>query len=362
VLRQDLKEKVLWHHEWKRDFMVFLRNEHALFATCFSHADHPFSRRDRRYILLSVILMDFGLAIGVTYAFATIQLSDAAEFFVDYLISFFFGAMMSFMESILVSFAICSSGEKCPGCIRDCCNSCGSIVIFYAFFCAMVSFACSLGFIVAVSNEEGTEVFWQVFSLNFVLGLIQAWFLMDLIKMALQFRTAWKDAHPPPPGPEREEEEEKRASASFKLAQLCFCCCCCPLWALWQCCCASKKKDDPYDDGQGELGVNYREYLAWRAGEDIGDRTLPKSYQNLSTAALTRTMNAAGKKLNEAVHDQTEALQKKVDGVKSTTGKWKQKALKMQMGLSKKGKSEQDNVELVVGTADADDDSEAGAQ
>eukprot|EP01083_Nonionella_stella_P257944 882359_1 len=45
VLRQDLKEKRIWHHDWKKDFMLFLRNEHALFSTCFSHPDHPFSRR-----------------------------------------------------------------------------------------------------------------------------------------------------------------------------------------------------------------------------------------------------------------------------------------------------------------------------
>ena len=125
-------------------------------------------------------------------------------------------------------------------------------------------------------------------------------------------------------------------------------CCCCPLWVLWLCCCKSKK-DDPYDDGQSELGVNFREYEAWKEGADIGDRPLPKSYQNLSTAALTRNLNAAGKKLNSAVHDQQEALQKKMDGVKSKTGKWKQR-----IGLSKKGKTTQDNVELVVGTADDD--------
>merc|ERR1712087_182748 len=122
---------------------------------------------------------------------------------------------------------------------------------------------------------------------------------MDLIKMALQFRTAWKDAHPPPPGPEREEEEKKRKSLGHKLMQLGFCMCCCPLWLLWQCCCKSKKKD-PYDDGQDDLGVNYKEYLAWKAGEDVGQRGLPKSYQNLSTAELTRSINSAGKKLNEA--------------------------------------------------------------
>ena len=69
VLRQDLKEKQVWHNEWKRDFVVFLRNEHALFSTCYSHPDHPFSRRDRRCILISVIMLDFGIAMGITYEF-----------------------------------------------------------------------------------------------------------------------------------------------------------------------------------------------------------------------------------------------------------------------------------------------------
>merc|ERR1712032_1475301 len=47
------------------------------------------------------------------------------------------------------------------------------------------------------------------------------------------------------------------------------------------------------DDGQDEFGVNYKEYLAWKNGEDIGDRKLPKRYQSLSLHAVAINTKAA---------------------------------------------------------------------
>ena len=112
VLRADLKEKVIWHNNYKLDFLTYIRNEHALFSTCFGHPDHPFSRRDRRIILLSVIMMDFAFAMLVTWIFAQFPLSETVEFIVDFLISYIFGFMMTILESILVAFAVCGAGES----------------------------------------------------------------------------------------------------------------------------------------------------------------------------------------------------------------------------------------------------------
>merc|ERR1712223_701930 len=74
---------------------------------------------------------------------------------------------------------------------------------------------------------------------------------------------------------------------------------CCPLWVMWCVCCRKKAKEDPFDDGQNVYGVNYKEYLAWKNGEDIGDRKLPKKYQNLSFHNAARK----AKKINEDVNE-----------------------------------------------------------
>ena len=63
------------------------------------------------------------------------------------------------------------------------------MVMLSAFCWGIVGFFVAVGFMIALSATENAGVFWQVFALNFFLGLVQAWFLMDFIKMALQFRT-----------------------------------------------------------------------------------------------------------------------------------------------------------------------------
>lgn len=112
VMRQDLKEKRVWHDDWKKDFIVMIRNEHGLFSVCYSHPDHPFSRRDRGCILLSVVMMNFGFAMFWTYTLATANWGDWTEYFIDKLLSYSFAISMSIMEAILVQFAVCSGVES----------------------------------------------------------------------------------------------------------------------------------------------------------------------------------------------------------------------------------------------------------
>jgi len=347
VMRRDLKEKRVWHDDWKKDFLVFLRNEHSLFSTCYSHPDHPFSRRDRRCILLSVILMNFGIAMGTTYFFATAQLGEWSEYVVDKLLSYIFGFQMSILESALVFFAVCGGAEKCPNCIRSMTRCCSSMVIAQTLCWAVIGFGGAMAFMGLVSFSDGTEVFWAVFFINYVLGLMQAWFLVDLVSMAMQFRTEWKAAHPTPPDdPENGEDKKCENSTAFKLAKYWSFLVCCPLWTCWCVLCRKKARKDPYDDGQDDFGVNYKEYVAWRTGGDIGDRKLPTSYQNLS---LHNTARAAKKAKEQAIH--------KVDGAKTAvnakTAKWKEKAVGIRNKVKgQKGDdadAETEDKELIVG-------------
>merc|ERR1712113_186108 len=187
--------------------------------------------------------------------------------------------------------------------------------------------------------------------------------VIDFIKMALQFRTEWKAAHPPPPGPEREEEEKKKKSASRQCLKCLFIVGCCPLWLLWQCCC-TKRRTDPYDDGQDDFGVNYKEYLKWKSGEEIEDRQLPQSYHAISTAEIERKLQKAVdkrvEKVNAKIDNKKQAVTKtyetNVAGLKKTQDDLKSKGklfgnklkkkMGMQMKLSKRN-DEDDNQDIV---------------
>ena len=120
---------------------------------------------------------------------------------------------------------------------------------------------------------------------------------------------------------------------------------------MWCVCCRKKAKEDPFDDGQNVYGVNYKEYLAWKNGEDIGDRKLPKKYQNLSFHNAARK----AKKINEDVNETVDDVK---DAVNTKTAKWKEKAMGMQIKMGQKkdgqagdGQEETEDKELIVGDA-----------
>ena len=229
------------------------------------------------------------------------------------------------------------------------CKCCGSIVLFSVFMWAIFGFIGAVIFMVLSAKEENTDTFWEVFAFNFVLGLIQAWFLIDLIKMGCQFRASWKDSHPPP-RPDDEEEVRVNAKKHLCLKNL-FCFCCFPIWILWQCCCTKRKKTDPYDDGQDDFGVKYEEYEKWKNGEELGARKLPKKYQNAFpdiAGGLNSAVNVQVDKVNQKVDKTKQGVVKtyeaNVAGIKKSGNKWKQKANKMgmQMKLNKKRVHDED--------------------
>ena len=100
------------------------------------------------------------------------------------------------------------------------CKACGNTVLCATLSWAIIAFIITIIIIILLSSKDGTSIFWQIFALNFIIGLIQAWFLIDLIKMLIAFRTEWKLSHPPPPGPQRQEEEEKKKNFGINVVNI----------------------------------------------------------------------------------------------------------------------------------------------
>merc|ERR1712012_766969 len=105
--------------------------------------------------------MNFGVAMGITYWLATVNIaasdplntdneteSEWVEFAVDKLLSYIFGFTMSVMESFLVSIAVCGAAEKCPNCLRSMFRCCSSLLLGQALCCAVGGFVASMVFIV----------------------------------------------------------------------------------------------------------------------------------------------------------------------------------------------------------------------
>merc|ERR1712154_605549 len=120
---------------------------------------------------------------------------------------------------------------------------------------------------------------------------------------------------------------------------------------------------DPYDHGQDEFGVKYQEYERWKSGEEIEERSLPKSYQNAFpdlAGQLNSAVNKQVDKVNKKVYQTKQGLVKTYDanmaGIKKSGkqigSKWKEKTMGLQMKLGKKKgdtqKQNQEDVELVV--------------
>ena len=126
-------------------------------------------------------------------------------------------------------------------------------------------------------------------------------------------------------------------------------------------CLCCRKKGDPYDDGQDVFGVNYKEYVAWKHNLEIGDRKLPKSYQNLSLHNAARK----AKQMNAEMGHKVDGAKTAVSGAKivvsTKTAKWKEKAVGMHIKMASKVKgggqagggpdAETEDRELIVGDA-----------
>merc|ERR1712130_592869 len=95
----------------------------------------------------------------------------------------------------------------------------------------------------------------------------------------------------------------------------------------------------------GEYGVNYHEYMHWKNKEEIGDRSMPKSYQH----ALP-DIDISGK-VNKAVSGVTQTYDNNVKGIKKAQSDVKEKGKKfknklkmgMQIGLNKVKSTEDDD-------------------
>jgi len=221
----------------------------------------------------------------------------------------------------------------------------GSAMICIMFTSAILALFWAIIMIIGISAVfDNAGPFWGLFAFQFFLGLLQGWFLMDIITMGLEFRREWKSAHPEDPPedyvPPTPKEREKKDETTAAIIEILLWCCCCPFYCCYVQCCKPKEEDpdkDPYDHGQDDFGVNYLEYMAWKAGEEVGDRELPMEYQ----LDFTEMMAKAEALKNQATEKGKEAMDK-----------GKKMALKLKEKASKKKVMENDEneeeVELVV--------------
>jgi len=363
VLRQDLHEKRIWHNDWKKDFATFVRQDHGLFSLFYAHPSHPFARRDRKAILIATLLLDFSVGVGLTIFFTTAGLGGFTEFIFDFGLSFILGYLMTALETMLINFAICTKAEKCPNCCRKAIKAAGSATIFVAFVgsvsAVMFAIVSMLGF---GGRPWGLGYIWPFYIFQFFMGLFQGWFFMDIAQMGIDFYKEWKGAHPPPrpddwTPPEKEivSEEERNKRRKRELAICitlnCITCCCYSTCGCRKDPSEEDEIDDPYDDGQGDFGVNYYEYSSWKNGEEIGDRELPMEYQK-DFGELAEEMKAK----MDATKEKTKAAGKAAyKSTKNFGNKLKAKAMKMHADMNQVKTDDEgddsaydESVELVV--------------
>lgn len=110
VLKRDLKTKSIWHNEWRRDFRVYFRNEHALISIFSGHNLHPFRKCDRILILMSMVFSQF--IVGYTFAVLFFFDSSLARTIAEEIFNFVLAIILSVFERVLVEFAFCHCTES----------------------------------------------------------------------------------------------------------------------------------------------------------------------------------------------------------------------------------------------------------
>ena len=290
VLRGDFRGgKMVWHDDYWKDFLVMFRLDHGLISSFYAPEQHPYTKFNRRVICSTALLLDFSFAVIVSYLVVwgnifpkSIQ-DGFGGFLFDNGLSFIFGIFLLTMDTILSAIATCACVERCPNMCRKWVYRMGKCIILLSFTGALISIIGLSIALTLIAKESGSWAFWGKFILNFYTGLFQGWFLFDVILMLYEFRTEWKNAHKKKP--ENGEEPETARSTTCKIMNVIFHLMC--FWLLCLTCwCCKRNKEDPYDDGQNEFGVNYHEYTKWKNGEPVGDRELTGRYTLLGINEL----------------------------------------------------------------------------
>ena len=169
----------------------------------------------------------------------------------------------------------------------------------------MASIGVAIYVIVDVALNFGNVLFWEIFIWGFITGLFQSWFCIEFIKMLIVFYQEWNYSHPKPKDKSngRRESSAEKAKRGFilpciKLLSFIFC------WWIYCficCCCRKPTKRDEMYDGQNEYGVNFHEYLHWKAKEldKIGNRSLPRRYEIVGFQEIEKNINDAKQRVNE---------------------------------------------------------------
>ena len=133
--------------------------------------------------------------------------------------------------------ATCKNADKQPPMIRSVAKCCGKL----GLGCLSVVFTIlgALAFLLAIlaldaNYDSGTvAAIMTVFSVNYVTGVIFAWFLIDLVSMTISFKNEWQ------------EQKGLEPDCCIPLLKLChfnMCCCAsfCCCWCVCYYCCCSK--------------------------------------------------------------------------------------------------------------------------
>ena len=311
ILRQDLQRKMvchsctdnqiyflyfliyyeikIWNDNKFLDFLQLIRNHHTCLSVCYGHRFHPYSRSNRCLVLTTIIIIDIAatlmIAYWLTFTFRSIKDDDVdaevpdfifdlpwhpsnqtEELGVSYAVSLLMGFLLYLIQIAIISCTTCACCDRCGSFMRYCayCVAKSSIITFGVI--SALSLGLAVYFIYEVNSAdnqiyyENVGSFWAVFVIQYVIGVSQAWFLIEIVNLYIYISRQWRHAHM-----ETKEKEVKDRHCCVRMLCLFGSClkwiCCFLLIGCWKCLVwiFCPRWDD---DGQDQFGVNYHEYVA----------------------------------------------------------------------------------------------------
>ncbi|ETO07014.1 hypothetical protein RFI_30376 [Reticulomyxa filosa] len=217
VIRSDLyQDKCIWHNDYKKDWLFRLRNNHELFSPWFADDSHPFHKRHQKRLFFASLAINFTLAVVLQY-WLGIQSHSSSEGF-RYGISFAFSAVVTLTQTTLSYCVRCPCVEYCCSCCRNCCHNIAWCVSSLTLLFGMGSLAGAGVIMWLVISTYGRGIYWSFFTLNFVFGLFQSWFILQFLLMWTRFHCAWLLAHPSSPPSQQDSNDQK--SKQWKVSKV----------------------------------------------------------------------------------------------------------------------------------------------
>jgi len=186
-----------------------------------------FLRKKRRYILITILLLDFCFGIGLTYLFGfEITSNSTGANLLNYLLSYIMGIVTSLCNALLTSLATCLCCEYFPTCCRICAYNIGHSIIMAFFILSICCLGVIIYSIIEVTKEYGDNAFWFTTIYSYILGLFQSWFMIEILSMIWDFHSEWSKAHPQTKEEKETEKKEERKRRGLILTCIIFACKC----------------------------------------------------------------------------------------------------------------------------------------